>query len=68
MAHHYSTVFSNQHGVAARVCPRGVVSLSIGHTSLTLRTTDFLRLAQVVRDAKRQAVSTQEIGLGERRH
>jgi hypothetical protein len=68
MNHHYSTVFSNQKGIAARVCPRGVVALSIGHTALTLRKDDFLRLAQVIRDTERQVVSRQEAFLGERQH
>lgn len=66
MDHHYSSVFSNQQGISARVCQRGVVALSIGHTSLTLRKSDFLRLARVVRDIKRQTVSRQMTGLEDR--
>lgn len=49
MKEHQVTVFSDQQGVAARVCPRGVISLSIGHTSVTLQKADFLRLAQIIR-------------------
>lgn len=68
MDHHYSAVFSNQQGISARVCPRGVVALSIEHTSLTLRKFDFLRLAQVVRETKRQTVRRQMAELEDRRH
>jgi hypothetical protein len=52
MDHHYSTVFSNQQGITARICPRGVIALSIGHTTVTLQQADFLRLAQAIRGAE----------------
>jgi hypothetical protein len=68
MEPHYSTVFSNQQGIAARVCPRGLVALSIGHTSLTLQKVDFLRLAQVIRNAESRVRGAQDMRLDERRH
>lgn len=68
MDHHYSTVFSNQQGIAARVCPRGVIALSIGHTALTLRKDDFLRLAQVIREAGNHVDERRAICTGEQRH
>ena len=68
MKDHYTTVFSNQHGIIARVCSGGVISLSIGHTSVTLQRTDFLRLAQVIRGAKSRVGRRQDISLGEARH
>jgi hypothetical protein len=68
MNHHYSTVFSNQQGIAVRVCPRGVVALSIGHTSLTLRKADFLRLAQIIREAANCVGRRQDGCPGEQRH
>jgi len=68
MKEHYSTVFSNQQGVAARVCPRGVIALSIGHTSVTLQKTDFLRLAQVIRGVENRVGGRQEVCPGEQRH
>jgi hypothetical protein len=68
MDHHYSTVFSNQQGISAQVCPRGVIVLSIGHTSLTLRKADFLRLAQVVRGATSRHCGQQTAGREEQRH
>lgn len=68
MEQHYSTVFSNSQGITARVCPRGIIALSIGHTSLTLRATDFLRLAQVVRSAEMHLCQRQEARIGEPQH
>jgi hypothetical protein len=68
MEHHYSTVFSNQQGIAARVCPRGVIALSIGHTALTLRRADFLRLAQVIREAENCVDERRAVPTGEQRH
>ena len=68
MKDHYVTVFSNQHGIAARVCPRGVIALSIGHTSVTLQKADFLRLAQVVRGTESRVGKRQDICPGEARH
>ncbi len=49
MEEKYATVFSNQAGITARVCPRGHVYLHVGHTCLTLRKDDFLDLAQIIR-------------------
>jgi hypothetical protein len=68
MEHHYSTVFSNQEGISARVCPRGVIALSIGHTSLTLRKADFLRLAQVIRETETRVDERRAVHAGEPRH
>jgi hypothetical protein len=68
MNHHYSTVFSNQQGIAARVCPRGVIALSIGHTALTLRRNDFLRLAQVIREVGNCVAGKRIIRTGEQQH
>jgi len=68
MEHHYSTVFSNQEGISARVCPRGVIALSIGHTSLTLRKADFLRLAQVIRETENRVYEGRTVRTGEQRH
>jgi hypothetical protein len=68
MKDHYTTVFSNQQGIVARVCSGGVVSLSIGHTSVTLQKTDFLRLAQVIRGAESRVGRRQDIYPGEARH
>lgn len=68
MEHHSSTVFSNQHGIVARVCSRGVIALSIGHTSLTLQKADFLRLAQVIREAETRADGRRTVGAGEPQH
>jgi hypothetical protein len=68
MKEHHSTVFSNQHGIAVRVCLRGVISLSIGHTSVTLQKTDFLRLAQVIRGAESRVGRRQDLYPGEARH
>lgn len=68
MDHHYSTVFSNQRGMAARVCPHGVIALSIGHTALTLQKADFLRLAQVIREAENHVNEGHAVGATERRH
>jgi hypothetical protein len=48
----YMAVFSNQVGIAARVCPRGHVYLQVGYACLTLRHDDFLDLAQVIRAAE----------------
>jgi hypothetical protein len=68
MGHHYSTVFSNQQGITARICPRGVIALSIGHTSVTLQKADFLRLARVIRGAESRVARRQDISPGEARH
>lgn len=68
MKEHYSTVFSTQQGIAARVCPRGVIALSIGHTSMTLPKTDFLRLAQVIRSAESCVFGRGEVCSEERHH
>jgi hypothetical protein len=68
MKEHHSTVFSNQQGIIARVCPRGVIALSIGHTSVTLQKADFLRLAQVIRGAESRVGRTRDVCLGEARH
>jgi hypothetical protein len=68
MKEHHSTVFSNQQGVAARVCPRGVIALSIGHTSMTLQKADFLRLAQVIRNAESRVFGRKDVCLEERHH
>ena len=68
MKDHHTTVFSNQHGIAARVCPRGVIALSIGHTTVTLQKTDFLRLAQVIRGTASRVRKRQDIYPGEARH
>ncbi|MGE0683134.1 MAG: hypothetical protein AB7P69_19820 [Candidatus Binatia bacterium] len=68
MDHHYSTVFSNQQGIAARVCPRGAIALSIGHTALTLRRDDFLRLAQVIREAENRVDGKRIVRAGEQQH
>jgi hypothetical protein len=68
MDRHYSTVFSNQQGIAARVCSRGVIALSIGHTSLTLRRDDFLRLAQVIREAGNRVDERRAVRAGEQQH
>ncbi|HXG20539.1 MAG TPA: hypothetical protein VNN62_15875, partial [Methylomirabilota bacterium] len=68
MEQHYSTVFSNSQGITARVCPRGIIALSIGHSSLTLRATDFLRLAQVVRNAGLHLCRRREERPGEQQH
>lgn len=68
MKPHYSTVFSNQQGIAARVCPRRVIALSIGHTALTLRRDDFLRLAQVIREAENRVDEKHAVRSSERQH
>ncbi len=68
MAGHYMNVFSNQQGIAARVCSRGIVALSVGHTCLTLRKEEFLRLAQIVRAAATQLFGQREAGLAEPQH
>jgi hypothetical protein len=68
MKDHYTTVFSNQHGIVARVCSGGVVSLSVGHTCLTLRTEDFLKLAQTVRTTETHLRERQDGGVEEQRH
>jgi len=68
MKDHYTTVFSNQQGMAARVCLRGVIALSIGHTSVTLQKADFLRLAQVIRGTESRVGKKQNIYPGEAQH
>ncbi len=68
MKEHHATVFSNQQGIAARVCSRGVITLSIGHTSVTLQKTDFLRLAQAIRGVESRVGGRQEARPGEQRH
>lgn len=68
MKEHHATVFSNQQGITARVCPRGVISLSIGHTSMTLQKTDFLRLAQVIRGTESRVFGRRDVCLEERQH
>jgi hypothetical protein len=65
---HYTNVFSNQQGIAARVCSRGSVALSVGHTCLTLRKEDFLRLAQIVRAAEIQLFGQRNACLAEQQH
>jgi len=52
MEEKYATVFSNQTGISARVCPHGHVYLHIGQTCLALGKDDFLDLAQVIRAAE----------------
>ena len=68
MKDYYTTVFSNQHDIAARVCPRGVIALSIGHISVTLQKIGFLRLAQVIRGAESCGGKREAICPGEARH
>jgi hypothetical protein len=68
MKDHDMIVFSDQHGIAARICPRGVVALSIGHTSVTLQKADFLRLVQVIRGTESRVGKRQDICPGEARH
>ena len=68
MKDHDMTVFSNQQGMAARVCSRGVIALSIGHTSVTLQKTDFLRLAQVIRSTEKRVGKKQHSYPGEAQH
>jgi len=68
MKDHYTTVFSNQHGIVARACSGGVVFLSVGHTCLTLRKEEFLRLAQVVRTTEIHSFEQRDGGVEERRH
>ena len=58
MTEHTATVFSNQAGITARVCPRGHVYLQVGHTCLTLHKQDFLDLAQIVRATERRLRGT----------
>ena len=61
MTEHTATVFSNQAGITARVCPRGDVSLQVGHTCLTFCKQDFLDLAQIVRATKRRLRGAQPL-------
>jgi hypothetical protein len=68
MKDHYTTIFSNQQGIVARVCSGGVISLSIGHASVTLQKADFLRLAQVIRGAESRVGRRQDIYPEEARH
>lgn len=68
MEEHHATVFSNQTGISARVCPRGHVYLSVGHTCLTLRRGDFLDLAQVVRAAENHLLEDKASHQGEQTH
>ena len=68
MDHHYSTVVSNQQGITARVCPRGVITLSVGHTAFTLRKDEFLRLAQVLREIATCVDERRAVHIGESRH
>jgi hypothetical protein len=65
---HYANVFSNQAGITARVCSRGLVSLSVGHTCLTLRREEFLRLAHIVRVAETQLFGRRNAGQAEQQH
>jgi len=65
---HYTNVFSNQQGITARVCSRGTVALSVGHTCLTLRTEDFLRLAQIMRAAEIRLFGQRDAGQMEQQH
>jgi hypothetical protein len=58
MTEQTATVFSNQEGITARVCPRGHVYLQVGHTCLTLCKQDFLDLAQIVRATERRLRGT----------
>jgi hypothetical protein len=58
MTEQMGTVFSNQAGITARVCPRGHVSLQVGHTCLTLRKQDFLNLAHLVQTTERRLRET----------
>lgn len=68
MSEHLAMVFSNQQGVAARVCPRGAVALSVGHTSLQLRKEEFLKLAQVIRAVETRLSWRQGRVVSEPRH
>jgi hypothetical protein len=45
-----------------------VIALAIGHTSLTLQKTDFLRLAQVIRSVENRTGRRQGVCPGETRH
>jgi hypothetical protein len=67
MAGHYTNVFSNQQGITARVCSRGIVALSVGHTCLTLRKEEFLRLAHIIR-AEIQLFGQRDAGQAEQQH
>jgi hypothetical protein len=68
MEGHSTTVFSNQQGIVARVCTRGVIALSVGHTCLTLRKEDFLRLAQIVRATETRLFGQRDACVGEQQH
>ena len=68
MKDHYAKVFSQQSGITARVCSRGIVALSVGHTCLTLRKEEFLRLAHIVRSAETELFGQRDAGQAERRH
>lgn len=68
MEPHYTNVFSNQAGITARVCSRGSVSLSVGHTCLTLRKEEFLRLAHIVRTAETKLFGQRTAGQAEQQH
>ena len=68
MAGHYISVFSSQQGIAARVCSRGIVALSVGHTCLTLRKEGFLRLAQIVRATETRLFGQRDACVGEQEH
>lgn len=68
MAEQMATVFSNQAGITARVCPRGHVYLQVGHTCLTLRKEDFLALAQIVQATEQRLLVDQLAPPQETRH
>jgi hypothetical protein len=68
MGNHTAAVFSNQHGITARVCSRGRVVLSLGRTSLSLWRPDFLRLARVVHAAVPQLAGPRKGQPSERSH
>jgi hypothetical protein len=68
MDEHYATVFSNQMGISARVCPRGVVALAVGHTCLTLRKEEFLHLVQLVRSVENHLLENTPLWQAEQKH
>ena len=68
MNDHTATVFSNQAGITVRVCPQGHVYLHVGHTCLTLRKTDFLDLAQIIRATAQHLLMDRRASPQEVRH
>jgi hypothetical protein len=68
MEEKYATIVSNQKGISARLCPRGLISLHIGHTCVTLRRDDFLDLAQVVRSVETHLLASHHTWQNEQKH